>query len=158
MFTSMVAIELEEKSTRTKYITSVDPICLISCSFQQTSCQIMGFCPKLRGCPPSWKSWIRPLYQCIANLLCIKSEHTTKVYRNCKLYIRMLNPTCCAVCQNQWWNQDFPEVGAPTLQGRQHTILPKFPKNCMKLKEFEPGGARPRAPLDPPLETPHEIK
>ena len=27
--------------------------------------------------------------------------------------------------------------------GRQHTILPYFPKNCMKLKEF--------GPLDPPL-------
>ena len=33
---------------------------------------------------------------------------------------------------------------------RQHTILPKFPKNCMKLKEFGPGGV-PHAPLDPPL-------
>ena len=43
----------------------------------------------------------------------------------------------------QWRIQDFPEEGAPTLQGgRQHTILPNFPKNCMKLKEFGPGGAR----------------
>ena len=25
--------------------------------------------------------------------------------------------------------------------GRQHTILPNFPKNCMKLKEFGPRGA-----------------
>ena len=24
--------------------------------------------------------------------------------------------------------------------GHQHTILPKFPKNCMKLKEFGPQG------------------
>ena len=33
-------------------------------------------------------------------------------------------------------------------------ILPKFPKNCMKLKEFGPpggGGASPAPPLDPPL-------
>ena len=30
----------------------------------------------------------------------------------------------------------FPRGGAPTPWGRQHTILPKFPKNCMKLKEF----------------------
>ena len=38
---------------------------------------------------------------------------------------------------NQWRIQDFPEEGAPTLQGgRQHTILPNFRKNCMKLKEF----------------------
>ena len=38
-------------------------------------------------------------------------------------------------------------------EGRQHTILPNFPKNCMKLKESgPPGGAcDPRAPLDPPL-------
>ena len=47
---------------------------------------------------------------------------------------------------------DFPEEGAPTPRGgHQHTILPKFPKNCMKLKEFGPpggGGARvPCAPL-----------
>ena len=49
----------------------------------------------------------------------------------------------------------FPRgVGANSPGGRQHTNLPNFPKNCMKLKEFgPPGGARiPRAPpLDPPL-------
>ena len=33
----------------------------------------------------------------------------------------------------QWRVQDSPNVGAPTLRGRQHTILSK---NCMKLKEF----------------------
>ena len=34
-------------------------------------------------------------------------------------------------------------MGVPTLQGgRQHTILPNFPKNCMKLKEFGPRGGR----------------
>ena len=37
----------------------------------------------------------------------------------------------------------------------QHTILPKFPKNCMKLKEFGPrggGGTRPKFYyVDPPL-------
>ena len=37
--------------------------------------------------------------------------------------------------------------------GRQHTILPNFPENCMKLKEFGPGGgARPKFYyVDPPL-------
>ena len=30
-------------------------------------------------------------------------------------------------------------------------ILPKFPKNCMKLKEFGPLGGFPCPPLDPPL-------
>ena len=30
--------------------------------------------------------------------------------------------------------------------GRQHTILPKFPKNCMTLKEFGPGGRPSRPP------------
>ena len=51
----------------------------------------------------------------------------------------------------QWRIQDFPKEVAPTPRGegkRQHTILPNFPKNCMKLKEFRPGGA----PLDAPLE------
>ena len=40
----------------------------------------------------------------------------------------------------------FPRGGgANSPGGRQHTILPKFPKNCMKSKEFGPpggGGAR----------------
>ena len=37
----------------------------------------------------------------------------------------------------------FPRGGgANTPGGRQHTILPNFPKNCMKLKEFGPRGAR----------------
>ena len=49
-----------------------------------------------------------------------------------------------------------PRLGAPTPPGgRQHTILPKIPKNCMKLKEFGPGGggaARPKFYyVDPPL-------
>ena len=42
----------------------------------------------------------------------------------------------------------------PTLGwGRQHTILPNVPKNCIKLKEFgTPGEARvPNAPFDLPL-------
>ena len=30
--------------------------------------------------------------------------------------------------------------GANSPGGRQHTISPKFPKNCMKLKEFGPPG------------------
>ena len=37
----------------------------------------------------------------------------------------------------------FPRGGgANSPGGRQHTILPKFPKNCMKLKEFGPPGGR----------------
>ena len=39
---------------------------------------------------------------------------------------------------------ELPGAGA----GRQHTNLPNFPKNCMKLKEFGPhGGMRPLHPL-----------
>ena len=39
----------------------------------------------------------------------------------------------------------FPRGGgANSPGGRQHTILPKFPKNCMKLKEFGPRGGGPR--------------
>ena len=39
----------------------------------------------------------------------------------------------------------FPRGGGTNLlRGRQHTILPNFPNNCMNLKEFGPpgGGAR----------------
>ena len=50
---------------------------------------------------------------------------------------------------------EFPRGGgANSPGGRQHTILPNFPKNCMKLKEFGPpgGGARPKFYyVDPPL-------
>ena len=49
--------------------------------------------------------------------------------------------------------------GVPTLRGGlcQHTILPNFPKNCMKLKEFGPGGHASLTPtLDPPLTTFYE--
>ena len=48
----------------------------------------------------------------------------------------------------------FPRGGgANSPGGCQHTILPNFPKNCMKLKEFgPPGGARPKFYyVDPPL-------
>ena len=46
----------------------------------------------------------------------------------------------------------FPRGGgANSPEGRQHTILPNFPENCMKLKEFGPRGGRgarvSRAPL-----------
>ena len=56
----------------------------------------------------------------------------------------------------QRWIQNFPRGGAPTPQGggeRQHTILPYFPENCMKSKEFgcPGGGGAPCAPLNPPL-------
>ena len=48
----------------------------------------------------------------------------------------------------------FPRGGgANSPGGRQHTILPNFPKNCIKLKEFGPPGGRVSLapPLDPPL-------
>ena len=35
-----------------------------------------------------------------------------------------------------------PGGGANSPGGCQHTILPRFPKNCMKLKEFGPPGVR----------------
>ena len=51
----------------------------------------------------------------------------------------------------------FPRGGganSPWGGGRQHTILSNFPKNCMKLNEFGPGGghASLAPPLDPPLQ------
>ena len=50
----------------------------------------------------------------------------------------------------------FPRGGGANTPagGGQHTILPNFPKNCMKLKENldPPGGGTSLAPpLDPPL-------
>ena len=51
----------------------------------------------------------------------------------------------------QWRDPGFPRGGGANSLGggHQHMILPKFPKNCMKSKEFgPPGGARvPCAPL-----------
>ena len=50
----------------------------------------------------------------------------------------------------QWRIQDFPEEGYQLPRGgHQHMILPKFPKNCMKLKKFGPPGEH--ASLMPPL-------
>ena len=60
-----------------------------------------------------------------------------------------------------WRIQDFPKVGRqssrkshPSRRRRQHTILPDFPENCMKLKEFGPREDR-SCPnfyyVDPPL-------
>ena len=47
-----------------------------------------------------------------------------------------------SLTERQWRIQDFPEVGAPTLGegGRQHMILPNFPKNW---KNLDPGGGPP---------------
>ena len=41
----------------------------------------------------------------------------------------------------------------PPRGGREHTILPNSPKNCMKLKEFGRRGGG-RASLTPPLDPP----
>ena len=35
----------------------------------------------------------------------------------------------------------FP-IGKSSRRGRQHTILPNFPKNCTKLRQFWSGGLR----------------
>ena len=35
-----------------------------------------------------------------------------------------------------------PRGGGGRGGGHQHTILPNFPQNCMKLKEFGPGGVQ----------------
>ena len=41
----------------------------------------------------------------------------------------------------------FPRGGGTNPKGGQHTILPNFPKNCIKLKEFGLGGVS----ITPPL-------
>ena len=51
----------------------------------------------------------------------------------------------------QWRIQDFPEEGAPTPQGgRQHTILPYFPKKLHEIERIWAGESL-APPLDPPL-------
>ena len=78
-----------------------------------------------------------------------------------KRFVFLISFTLLKVQKIQWRIQDFPEVGEPTLQGgRQHTILPNFPKNCMKLKEFgPPGGARPKFYyVDPRLEINEHVR
>ena len=57
-------------------------------------------------------------------------------------------PLCVCVCVCQMHtllsggSRISPRRGANSPGGCQHTILPNFPKNCMKLKEFgPPGGA-----------------
>ena len=47
----------------------------------------------------------------------------------------------------------FPVGGGANPWGRQHTSLPDFPKNCMKLRKFWSVGVRGRSPLDPPMQT-----
>ena len=46
----------------------------------------------------------------------------------------------------------FPRGGGANPGGRQHTILPKFSKKCMKLKELGPLGVGGGLQKDPPLE------
>ena len=50
---------------------------------------------------------------------------------------------------SQWRVQDFPEEGAPTPRGGPTYDFDNFPINCIKLKEFGPGGCASLAP--PPL-------
>ena len=58
------------------------------------------------------------------------------------------------IIQNSGGSRISPRRGRQLPRGRQHTILTKFPKKCMKLKEFGPpwGGASLAPPLDPPLQ------
>ena len=63
---------------------------------------------------------------------------------------RAMTPQTCLNLFNQssGGSRISPRRGRQLPGGRQHMILPKFSKNCMKLKEFgPPGGARPLCPL-----------
>ena len=64
----------------------------------------------------------------------------------------MTQLTYCFVI-NQWRIQDSPQGGAPTP--KIAIIFQIFAENCMKMKEFGPGGGpRPWRPaLDPPMLT-----
>ena len=76
--------------------------------------------------------------------------------------IRMCHLTRLVWLANQWRIQDFPEEGAPTLQGGAPTY--DFAKFSPKLHEIERiwtpggGGARPKFYyVDPPLQTNEEV-
>ena len=57
------------------------------------------------------------------------------------LYIIADSDALCKWCLKQWRIQDFPEMGAPSLQGAPTYNYAKFSHNCMKLKEFGPWDA-----------------
>ena len=91
---------------------------------------------------------------CISALKCLHLHlSTVRSYFSLEFYCIYWNSVL--TLHKQWRIQDFSEVGAPTPpgEGRQHTILRNFPKNCTKLKEFGLPGGRPSLapPLDPPL-------
>ena len=115
-------------------------------------CRPPGHSPPALGCrllPPLWMQTLSSPWSC--DLLCMLGSQP--------LHVNRQTPVKILPCQ--WRIQDFPEEGAPNPQGgRQHTILPKIPKNCMKLKEFGPpgGGARPKFYyVDPPLLAPNYV-
>ena len=98
-------------------------------------------------------------YQILKNVSCFSiltttisfhSQHTSSKKRVEKLNWVQLKFGCNDHMEQCSGGSRFPRGGcANSPGGRQHTILPNFPKNCMKLKEFgPPEGARvPRAPL-----------
>ena len=74
----------------------------------------------------------------------------------CELYRVLKEFKDFRVVDNSGGSRISPRRGRqlPGGGGRSHTILPYFPKNCMKLKEFGPRGGRASLapPLDPPLD------
>ena len=107
-----------------------------------------GVHPQGRHPPPRWAlKWaVRILLECIVVLSVIP---ICPIEKNRNLVInRTYEWTITSRYQEakgpQWQVQDFHKVGVATLGGEgacyQHTILPKFPKNCIKLKEFGPWG------------------
>ena len=97
------------------------------------------------GWANSRKHIFHRIYYVYCNLGTVTSHNFCLCFWQCKHTIKLHSHTCdllyyaIAIVIIQ----DFPEEGAPTLQGgRQHTILPNFPKKYMKLKEFGPPGGR----------------
>ena len=78
---------------------------------------------------------------------------TEKVrYRNFFFFVNIameIPQTVCGNSNNAHSVADpgFPRSGGASPGGRQHTILPNFPKNCMQLKKLDRGeGVRPSRP------------
>ena len=72
--------------------------------------------------------------------------------------IKYLHKEQCTFIHNQWWIQNFPEMGGGVNPpgGVNTQFLPNSPKNCMKWKEFGCTGVIDRMGLEPFCQSTHQ--
>ena len=99
-----------------------------------------------RECPP----WIR---HCIVITFLLRPKPVSDLRRSrCTPSPPVPYPTDQILLNSSGGSRISPRRGRQLSGGCQHTILPNFPKNCMKLKEFGLRGGH--ASLAPPLDQP----